>query len=364
MSPVTKRGKTNKTYQFNCDTHIVSATQILGSSGRILLKHLPKDPRHIHNQTSSWIGKDQLSLSWWNASRPGMLPTVQCPLLPIKSTTSSLLTSWNQTNGGAFWIGSKRKSALLELERELTVSKTTTTLLEDKMPALMEQTSMIKEENALLKKLPNSPKEPQPQQQRYYKRMIPLTPLTLVLLGRHSASWTRSHAILLLSRQPLHRAWLKFISAPVPPPKLPKYLFSAEFSPYKVLLFQRLPQKDHRWVPKECFPNWFPAPPRPPAWSSSLKIYTTSDHFCSKAEDPLEHLNPFPTRSATRLTSWPAPKVRPHMKVTVWIHWMNQHQPSHLRSVYETSCRTSWLQRNKLNAISKRTYYFFTANWI
>ena len=52
MSLMTKRGKTNKTYQFACGSHTLSATQILGSlPDAFLLAHLPKEPRHIFNET-------------------------------------------------------------------------------------------------------------------------------------------------------------------------------------------------------------------------------------------------------------------------------------------------------------------------
>ena len=81
MSLMTKRGKTNKTYQFNWDTHTVSAPPL---PDEFVLKHLPKDPRHIHNQTLSWIGKDQLSpeLMERQSTRNAVKIVVQCPPLP------------------------------------------------------------------------------------------------------------------------------------------------------------------------------------------------------------------------------------------------------------------------------------------
>jgi hypothetical protein len=166
MAPMTKRGKTNKTYQFNCDTHTVSATQILGSlPDEFLLKHLPKEPRHVHNQTLSWLGKDQLSpeLLERQSSR-NAVKRYSTHRSPIRSSTSSLITSRNQVNEVLFEM-KQLKTRFLELERELTVSKVNSSLLEEKNAALLEQLKVIKEENALLKKFLNSPKESQQHQQ-------------------------------------------------------------------------------------------------------------------------------------------------------------------------------------------------------
>ena len=54
---------------------------------------------------------------------------------PIKSTTSSLLISRNQTNEVLSEL-KQNENPLIRIRKELTVSKTTTTLLEDKNTAL------------------------------------------------------------------------------------------------------------------------------------------------------------------------------------------------------------------------------------
>ncbi|NBU97531.1 MAG: hypothetical protein EBS19_04820 [Spirochaetia bacterium] len=100
MTSMTKKGKVNSTYQFACGTHTISATQILRSLPDVfILKHLPKEPRHIYNQTLSWIGKEQLSPELLERmSSKNAVKRFRAHRSPIKPATSSLLTSRNQVN--------------------------------------------------------------------------------------------------------------------------------------------------------------------------------------------------------------------------------------------------------------------------
>ena len=62
MTSVTKRGKTNKTYQFACSTHTISATQILESLPEsFILDQIPKEPTDVFIQTLDWLSKPHLS---------------------------------------------------------------------------------------------------------------------------------------------------------------------------------------------------------------------------------------------------------------------------------------------------------------
>lgn len=62
MKTVTKRGKTNKTYQFACNTHTISATQILESLPEsFILAQIPSEPVDVFIQTLDWLSKPHLS---------------------------------------------------------------------------------------------------------------------------------------------------------------------------------------------------------------------------------------------------------------------------------------------------------------
>ena len=101
------------------------------------------------------------------------------------------------------------------------MSKTTTTLLEDKNAALMEQLKAIKEENALLKKYLNSPKEPQPQQQRQLKKNDTTDPS---YAGVADAIKPMNKIVRFYTKAATTPpSPIEVISAPVPPPKTPKY---------------------------------------------------------------------------------------------------------------------------------------------
>jgi hypothetical protein len=62
MTSVTKRGKTNKTYQFACGSHTISASQILESLPEgFLLAQIPSEPADVFIQTLDWLSKPHLS---------------------------------------------------------------------------------------------------------------------------------------------------------------------------------------------------------------------------------------------------------------------------------------------------------------
>ena len=153
MAMMTKRGKVNKTYQFNCtsgkaNSHTVSATQILTSlPDGFILKHLAGEPRHIYNQTLTWIGQDHLSpeLLERTASR-NAVKRYSAHRSPMKGPTSSLLTSRNTANEVLSELRSV-KTRMNELEKELNATKTNVKLLEEMNAALTEQLKAAKEEN-------------------------------------------------------------------------------------------------------------------------------------------------------------------------------------------------------------------------
>jgi len=240
MTQMTKRGKTNKTYQFNCGTHTVSATQILGSlPDAFILKHLPKEPRHIYNQTLSWIGKDQLSPELLErASSKNAVKRYSAHRSPIKPATSSLLTSRNQVNEVLSEM-KHMKHRLCELEKELTESTANSKLFEKMNVALKDQLKAIKEENALLKKLLSSPKVPQPPVQQQQQK------------NSTADSSSSSYACVTDILKPMNkimkfytkaestpRSPFEVVSAPAPQEKLQNTRSSAEFSPYKLVFFK------------------------------------------------------------------------------------------------------------------------------
>ena len=62
MTQMTKRGKVKNTYQFACETHTLSAAQILGTlTDKFILRHVPLEPLHVFHETLSWIGKNELN---------------------------------------------------------------------------------------------------------------------------------------------------------------------------------------------------------------------------------------------------------------------------------------------------------------
>lgn len=62
MTSVTKRGKTNKTYQFACGSHTISASQILESLPEsFILDQIPAEPADVFIQTLDWLSKPHLS---------------------------------------------------------------------------------------------------------------------------------------------------------------------------------------------------------------------------------------------------------------------------------------------------------------
>lgn len=238
MTQMTKRGKTNKTYQFNCGTHTVSATQILGSlPDAFILKHLPKEPRHIYNQTLSWIGKDQLSPELLErASSKNAVKRYSAHRSPIKPATSSLLTSRNQVNE-VFSEMKYMKLRLCELEKELSESTANSKLFEEMNVALKEQLKAIKEENDLLKKFLSSPKVPQPPKQQQKNSTADPSSPSYACVTDNIKPMNKIMRFYTKAASTPHSP-LEVVSAPAPQVKLQNTRSSTEFSPYKLVFFK------------------------------------------------------------------------------------------------------------------------------
>ena len=162
MKMVTKRGKTNKTYQFNCGSHTVSAGQILSTLPDNFIKaHLPAEPMHVFNETLQWIGKDHLcpelvqSANLKKASK--RYSGNRSPMKGI-SNASLLLRTRNLTNESLMEIKQLRER-LDSTEQQMGEysSKFNRVLMENDL--LNEQVRNLKNENQMLKKYMASEKE-------------------------------------------------------------------------------------------------------------------------------------------------------------------------------------------------------------
>ena len=168
-----------------------------------LLKHLPKDPRHIHNQTLSWIGKT----SWARADGTPVVPeccqrySAHCS--PIKSTTSSLLTSRNQTNERCFFWIEANENPLIRIRKGTYSVEDHYDPLEDKMPPSWEQLRRLGECPAE-RNASTRPKETTTTTAKTITKNDTTDPLAPVL-PTPSSLWTRSYDSTP-KRQPLHRA--------------------------------------------------------------------------------------------------------------------------------------------------------------
>jgi hypothetical protein len=154
MKMVTKRGKTNKTYQFNCGSHTISAAQILSTlPDEFILEHVPCNPMHVFHEKIQWIGKDHLSPELENASNfKKASKRFSVNRSPIKglSQSSLLLRSRNQTNETLMEIKELR-SRLNNSEKKMSeYSSKFSVLMENDI--LNEQLKLIREENEIFKK--------------------------------------------------------------------------------------------------------------------------------------------------------------------------------------------------------------------
>ena len=151
MTQMTKRGKSNKTYQFACGNHTLSASQILGSlPDAFLLQNIPNEPRNILNETLSWLGKDQLSpelnerLSKRNATK-----RFSSHRSPIKAPMTSLLNSRNSVNEMLVELRELKERVLMN-ENAMALLKESNTKLSAINFELSDQLKLIKEENMIL----------------------------------------------------------------------------------------------------------------------------------------------------------------------------------------------------------------------
>ena len=240
MTSMTKKGKVNSTYQFACGTHTISATQILRSlPDAFILKHIPKEPRHIHNQTLSWIGKEQLSPELLeNMSSKNAVKRYRTHRSPIKPVTSSLLTSRNQVNE-VFSEMKHMKHRLCEMEKELIESTANSKLLEEMIVTLKEQLKAIKEENALLKKFLNSPKVPQPPALQHQQKnsTADLSSSSYACVTDYIKPMNKIMRFYTKAES-TPRSPTEVVSARAPQEKQQHTRSSAEFSPYKLVFFR------------------------------------------------------------------------------------------------------------------------------
>ena len=159
MSQMTKRGKSNKTYQFACGTHTLSASQILGSlPDEFLLRNIPNEPRHVLNETLSWLGKDQLSpeLNERSAKR-NAVKRYSSHRSPIKAPMTSLLSSRNSVNEMLVELR-ELKDRVLHYEHHMNLLKDSNFNLTALNDGLTEQIKLPMEENSILKRYLNEPR--------------------------------------------------------------------------------------------------------------------------------------------------------------------------------------------------------------
>ena len=151
MTNVTKKGKTNKTYQFACGSHTLSASQILSTlPDNFILAHLPMSPRHVFNETLSWIGRDDLSPELTErAANRNAVKRYSAYRSPIKGS-ESIMPSQNTL-----------KEVLIEMKAiktEINKLKEANKSLTEINARLVEQNELLKGENHILRKYLNEPK--------------------------------------------------------------------------------------------------------------------------------------------------------------------------------------------------------------
>lgn len=150
MNNVTKKGKTNKTYQFACGSHTLSASQILSTlPDNFILAHLPMNPRHVFNETLSWLGRDDLSpelteraanrnaVKRYSAYRSPMKGSESIP--PSQNTLKEVLIEMKAIKSEIYNLKEANKN-LTEINARLA-----------------EQNELLKGENLILRKYLNEP---------------------------------------------------------------------------------------------------------------------------------------------------------------------------------------------------------------
>ena len=260
MTQMTKRGKTNKTYQFACGTHTLSATQILGSlPDFFILKQIPEEPRHILNETLSWLGKDHLSpeLNERQAKR-NAIKRYSAHRSPLKAPMTSLLTSRNTIN--------ELLVEIRDLKVRVSANESAMNLLKEsnfKLSALnselTEQIKLLREENSILKKY-------------LYESQSPSSSLKKIINDESENCSNLSFAKVTDMVKPMNKA-MKFYTKASSKELTPKDVISpsvsiqfpnsvkAEFSPLKMVFFKGCHRKSigdyKRILPKIGFePHW------------------------------------------------------------------------------------------------------------
>lgn len=153
MRLVTKRGKVNKTYQFACGNHTLSATQILFTlPDEFIQENVPENPRYVFNATIKWIGKDHLSpeLIEMDTKRKAV-KRFSVYRSPTKAPSTGLIRSRNALNETISEI-KELKSRLGVSDRSVEELKKSIELLISQNKQLMENNKILKEENSVLKR--------------------------------------------------------------------------------------------------------------------------------------------------------------------------------------------------------------------
>lgn len=259
MSQMTKRGKTKKTYQFACGTHTLSATQILGSlPDQFLLQHIPNEPRHVLNETLSWLGKDQLSpeLNELSAKR-NAVKRYSAHRSPIKAPMTSLLNSRNSVNEMLIELRDLKERVMLN-ENAMSLLKESNTNLTALNAELSEQLKLLKEENSILKRHLNEPRIVSNAPSYTSKtESRPNAPYAKVADISKPMNKIMKYYSLASSNAPITPADVISAAAPKSTPSPTKY----EFSPLKVVFFKGCHRKsinEYKLIlPKIGFePHW------------------------------------------------------------------------------------------------------------
>lgn len=249
MKLMTKRGKAKNTYQFACGTHTLSATQILGTlPDSFILRNLPTEPRHVFNETISWLGKDQLSPELQElSSKRNAVKRFSAHRSPMKPVSSSLLTSRNAMNELLVELRDL-KERVTSNEIALRLQKDSNAHLVEINSGLTEQIKLLREENEILKHHLRTP-SPAPKAQMY-------TSTT-----KTSLSYANATNII----KPVNRTMKFYTQAAAKGPTAPLEVISAstsskppttkeEFSPLKVVVFKGCHRKSINTY-KKMLPN-------------------------------------------------------------------------------------------------------------
>ena len=236
MKLMTKKGKTSNTYQFHCEKHTLSATQILGTlPDAFFLRNLPTEPRDVFNATITWLGKDHLSPELQELScKRNAVKRFSAHRSPPKPESSSLLSSRNVVNEMLVELRDLKERVTTN-ERALTLQNVANLKLAEANAGLTEQIKLLKEENAILK--------------NYLNTSSPIKKSHHTNTSPSKATSSSSYAVVSDIIKPMNKTMRFYTQAsskgPIPPyevisaaapakPPTPK----EDFSPLKVVVFK------------------------------------------------------------------------------------------------------------------------------